>query len=195
MPLVDMPLEKLLTYQGRNPQSGGFLYAYWDASLAEMHAIDPRVDLRPAAFSARGSGVLRSDLHRQAGGAPHLCSLKYARPGESARHRAFPPCASSMDTPVTAANGSTSWHLSPAAWRWRQWMIAGAKAAGRRTAARCRGPRTTGISFAGWMIPIQKSCCIAPSSWTRLNWRGSSCPCRRSTPSVSGRWAARRAAL
>lgn len=47
--LVDMPLERLKEYQGRNPRPDDF-DAFWDAALAEMRAIDPRVELIPAAF-------------------------------------------------------------------------------------------------------------------------------------------------
>jgi len=46
MPLVDMPLEKLLEYQGRNPRPEDF-DGYWDAALKEMRAVDPKVELVP----------------------------------------------------------------------------------------------------------------------------------------------------
>jgi cephalosporin-C deacetylase len=50
MPLTfDFPLEKLKTYQGINPRPAD-LDVFWDARLAEMHALDPRVSLTPAAF-------------------------------------------------------------------------------------------------------------------------------------------------
>ncbi|SDU27096.1 cephalosporin-C deacetylase [Verrucomicrobium sp. GAS474] len=51
MPLVDLPLEKLHHYQGLSPRPGDF-DAFWDRSLAEMKALDPKVDLVPAAFQA-----------------------------------------------------------------------------------------------------------------------------------------------
>ncbi|MEQ4208657.1 acetylxylan esterase [Actinopolymorpha sp. B17G11] len=52
MPLTfDMPREKLATYQGTNPRPADF-DAYWDASLAELDAIDPKAELEPAAFQA-----------------------------------------------------------------------------------------------------------------------------------------------
>ena len=44
MPLVDMPLAELGLYQGRNPKPEEF-EEFWDAGLAEMHAIDPQVEL------------------------------------------------------------------------------------------------------------------------------------------------------
>lgn len=50
MPLMfDMPLEALYEYQGRNPRPADF-DQYWDDALAEMHAIDPQVELIPADF-------------------------------------------------------------------------------------------------------------------------------------------------
>ncbi len=50
MPLTfDFPLEKLQTYMGINPQPADF-DAYWEAALAEMHALDPQVKLTPATF-------------------------------------------------------------------------------------------------------------------------------------------------
>jgi cephalosporin-C deacetylase len=50
MPLLfDMPREKLATYQGTNPRPADF-DAYWDAALAELAAVDPKVELEPAPF-------------------------------------------------------------------------------------------------------------------------------------------------
>lgn len=51
MPLVDMPLEKLYDYAGRNPCPAD-MDAFWDAALAEMHALDPKVELVPHALDA-----------------------------------------------------------------------------------------------------------------------------------------------
>lgn len=44
MPLIDMPLEKLHQYEGRNPRPDDF-DAYWERALAEMKAVDPQVEL------------------------------------------------------------------------------------------------------------------------------------------------------
>jgi cephalosporin-C deacetylase len=49
MPLLDMPLDQLRTYAGRNPKPDDF-DAFWDRTLAELSAIDPEVDLVPASF-------------------------------------------------------------------------------------------------------------------------------------------------
>lgn len=51
MPMVDMPLEQLRQYRGRNPKPADF-DAYWDESLAEMRALDPQLELVPYAYPA-----------------------------------------------------------------------------------------------------------------------------------------------
>ncbi len=45
MPLVDLPLAELEQYQGRNPRPEDF-DEFWDAGLAEMRALDPKVELK-----------------------------------------------------------------------------------------------------------------------------------------------------
>lgn len=50
MPLsFDMPLTDLYTYQGTNPRPADF-DEFWNQSIAEMHALDPQVELIPAEF-------------------------------------------------------------------------------------------------------------------------------------------------
>ena len=49
MPTVDMPLERLRTYQGINPKPDDF-ETYWDTALQEMRAVDPATNLEPAEF-------------------------------------------------------------------------------------------------------------------------------------------------
>jgi cephalosporin-C deacetylase len=76
MPLTDMPLEKLKTYQGRNPKPADF-DAYWDRGLAEMRATEPNATLVPAdiitptveCFDLYFTGVRGARIH-----------AKYARP-------------------------------------------------------------------------------------------------------------------
>lgn len=46
MPLIDLPLADLRTYQGINPRPADF-DAYWDESLRELDALDPQVELVP----------------------------------------------------------------------------------------------------------------------------------------------------
>jgi cephalosporin-C deacetylase len=45
-----LPLDQLRTYAGRNPKPADF-DAFWDDSLAEMHALDGAVDLVPSEFT------------------------------------------------------------------------------------------------------------------------------------------------
>ena len=49
MPALDMPLEKLKTYQGVNPRPADF-DAFWDGRLKALEAVDPDVKLKPADF-------------------------------------------------------------------------------------------------------------------------------------------------
>lgn len=51
MPLVDMPLEELMRYQGRNPCPAD-MDRYWDAALREMRTVDAKVELVPHAIDA-----------------------------------------------------------------------------------------------------------------------------------------------
>jgi cephalosporin-C deacetylase len=51
MPLVDMPLELLREYEGRNPRPADH-EQYWEAALAEMRAVDSNVELAPHALNA-----------------------------------------------------------------------------------------------------------------------------------------------
>jgi cephalosporin-C deacetylase len=44
--LIDMPFEQLKSYQGRNPRPSDF-DAYWNLALAEMRAVDPKIELAP----------------------------------------------------------------------------------------------------------------------------------------------------
>ena len=46
MPCVDMSLERLRAYEGKNPRPADF-DEFWDRSLAEMNAIDPAPVLTP----------------------------------------------------------------------------------------------------------------------------------------------------
>lgn len=46
MPLIDMPLEQLMRYEGRNPRPHD-MEDYWDTALSEMKAVDANVELVP----------------------------------------------------------------------------------------------------------------------------------------------------
>jgi cephalosporin-C deacetylase len=45
MPVFDLPLNKLKTYQGTNPRPRDF-EAYWDKALKELRATDPKAELK-----------------------------------------------------------------------------------------------------------------------------------------------------
>lgn len=60
MPIVDMPLSQLRTYQGINPRPDDF-DAYWTRGLAQMHALGTDCECTPAAFSV--PGVRCDDLY------------------------------------------------------------------------------------------------------------------------------------
>jgi cephalosporin-C deacetylase len=49
LPIIDLPLEQLRSYQGTNPRPADF-NEYWARALQEMEAIDPQVELKPSAF-------------------------------------------------------------------------------------------------------------------------------------------------
>lgn len=51
MPLIDMPLEQLRQYQGRNPRPDDF-DDYWSQALAELDGTLPAPQIDPAPFSA-----------------------------------------------------------------------------------------------------------------------------------------------
>lgn len=47
--MIDMPLDQLYHYEGRNPRPADF-DEYWDRALEEQRATDPQVKLEPAEF-------------------------------------------------------------------------------------------------------------------------------------------------
>ncbi|MFZ4615933.1 MAG: acetylxylan esterase [Rectinemataceae bacterium] len=89
MPIVDLPLEELKTYVGRNPCPADF-DAYWEEALGEMRSVDPQVEIRPAAFECdfaecfdlfftgvRGARVHAKYLRPTATTAPHPALLQF----------------------------------------------------------------------------------------------------------------------
>ncbi len=76
MPLIDKPLAELRTYTGRNPRPADF-DSFWDKSLAEMKALDAKVELIPAKFTA--SGVDCFNLYFTGVGGSRI-HAKYLRP-------------------------------------------------------------------------------------------------------------------
>ena len=53
MPILDMPLSKLKTYQGINPCPPD-IDAFWDKSIAEMEALGTGFELTPAKYQFPG---------------------------------------------------------------------------------------------------------------------------------------------
>ncbi len=80
MPVFEMPLEELRTYQGRNPRPDDF-DQYWEAALAEMHSLDPQVDLCPA--GPRTAAAECYDLYFTGVGGARV-HAKYLRPRAAA---------------------------------------------------------------------------------------------------------------
>jgi len=76
MPLLDKPLAELLVYKGINPRPGDF-DQYWTEALAEMNAVDPQIELRPASFSVAGAECF--DLFFTGVGGSRI-HAKYVRP-------------------------------------------------------------------------------------------------------------------
>lgn len=76
MPQIDMPLEQLLTYAGRNPRPADF-DEFWDRAAAEMHALDPEVEMHPV--DIRASGAECFDLYFTGMGGARV-HAKYLRP-------------------------------------------------------------------------------------------------------------------
>lgn len=79
MPLVDMPLDQLQTYQGRNPRPADH-DDYWDRALAEMRAIDPALELAPAEFAVPGAECFDLYFTGVRGARIHA---KYLRPAQA----------------------------------------------------------------------------------------------------------------
>jgi cephalosporin-C deacetylase len=96
--LIDMPLEQLKTYTGRNPRPADF-DAYWDRALAEMRAVDAKIELVPHDIGADAgaecfdlwfTGVRGARIHAQylrpkagkaaAGGARHARDVAERHP-------------------------------------------------------------------------------------------------------------------
>lgn len=85
MPLVDMPLEQLYEYAGRNPKPDNF-DAFWDAGLRELDALDPQLEMRPHSLLSHSAECFDLFFTGTGGARVHA---KYLRP----KHAATPqPC-------------------------------------------------------------------------------------------------------
>lgn len=79
MPSLDKPLPELQKYQGINPKPADF-DAYWERALAEMHDVDPMVELKPAEFTAPFAECFHLFFTGVGGSRVHA---KYLRPKNS----------------------------------------------------------------------------------------------------------------
>lgn len=79
MPLIDMPLEQLHTYEGRNPKPADF-DEYWQKALAEVNAVEPGVELHPHPLKASFAECF--DLYFTGVGGSRV-HAKYLRPKQS----------------------------------------------------------------------------------------------------------------
>jgi cephalosporin-C deacetylase len=80
MPLIDMPIDQLLKYEGRNPRPEDH-DAYWERALAEMHATDPDPELIPHTLSSNAADCFHLYFTGVGGARVHA---KYLRPREAA---------------------------------------------------------------------------------------------------------------
>lgn len=85
MPALDLPLDKLREYRGRNPRPPGF-DAFWDRNLASLDQLDPQVELKEAVFQV--PGVRCFDLRFTGTGGARVYA-KYLRPATT-RPRSHP---------------------------------------------------------------------------------------------------------
>ncbi|MFD2330490.1 alpha/beta fold hydrolase [Cohnella sp. GCM10020058] len=76
MPTIDMPLEQLSTYAGRNPKPADF-DVYWERALAEMKGIDPALEIVESDFKVPGADCLHLYFTGVGGARIHA---KYVRP-------------------------------------------------------------------------------------------------------------------
>src|SRR5687767_2164431 len=76
MPLVDMPLDRLREYQGRNPRPSDF-DDYWARALRELDETDPAVELIPHEWQSRSADAFHLYFTGVGGARVHA---KYLRP-------------------------------------------------------------------------------------------------------------------
>ena len=76
MPMLDMPMEKLLKYKGQSPRPKDF-DKYWSRGLKELDETDPRIELVPIKFPSPNAEVFH--LYFTGVGGARIHSL-YARP-------------------------------------------------------------------------------------------------------------------
>lgn len=140
MPLVDMPLEKLHAYEGRNPRPADF-DEYWDRALAEMQALDPQLELVPADFSVPKAECFDMFFTGVQGARVHA---KYLRPTQAAA----PHPAVVQFHGYTGSCGD--WH-DKLNWVAAGWSIAALDCRGQGGCSEDRGC-VTGTTYRGHII-------------------------------------------
>ena len=76
MPMIDMPLEKLRKYKGNSPCPKD-IDAFWDEAVAEMKALNPKLQLIPASFQCSFADCF--DMYFDGVGEAEIYA-KYVRP-------------------------------------------------------------------------------------------------------------------
>jgi hypothetical protein len=107
MPILDLPLAKLKSYKGSTPCPND-IDPYWDAALAEMRAVDPKVRLEKSGFQTETA---------EPGYTRNTCGRETPPPG-------IPRSSTSTATPGARATGATSSPTSPWASPSRPWTVA-----------------------------------------------------------------------
>lgn len=79
MPLIDLPLEELERYPGRNPRPEDF-DQYWERALHELHGLDPQVELVRYALSTQSAECFDLYFSGVDGARVHA---KYLRPART----------------------------------------------------------------------------------------------------------------
>jgi cephalosporin-C deacetylase len=81
MPLIDMPLDQLQTYSGRNPRPADF-DDYWNKAVTELDSVDPQVTLEPYPLKSHFAECFRLWFTGVGGARVHA---KYVRPRNIAK--------------------------------------------------------------------------------------------------------------
>ncbi|GGD75499.1 acetylxylan esterase [Paenibacillus nasutitermitis] len=76
MPTIDMPLDDLQAYSGRNPRPADF-DDYWERALNEMRQTDPQIEIVPSSFQTPAAECFDLYFTGVRGARIHV---KYARP-------------------------------------------------------------------------------------------------------------------
>ena len=79
MPLIDLNIDELLSYKGRNPKPDDF-DAYWDKALTEVNSLGTECTLVPAEFQVPGIECFDLYFTGVGGSKIHAC---YARPANT----------------------------------------------------------------------------------------------------------------